>query len=196
MRTTLITAPVTEPLTLAETKEHLRVDFTDEDTLITNLITSARQRFEADTGRQLITATWRGFLDRFPSFADESIEVAKPPLLSVASILYIDSSGISQTWDSSEYDVQVFAGPRAQRGMISLTPDFCFPTIRRVPNAITINYDGGYGPNASDVPQDIKQSLFAWIGHVYRNRELYITGMTVSKVPGLGFDEWEEIEVA
>src|SRR5699024_12059672 len=38
--------PVTEPVTLQEVKDYLKIDFSDEDTLIESLITSARQKCE------------------------------------------------------------------------------------------------------------------------------------------------------
>ncbi len=194
MRTTLITGPGGEPLTLSETKDHLRVDFADDDILITNLIVSARQTFEQETGRQLITSTWRGFLDRFPRFSYETIEVAKPPLLTVASVLYVDSSGNEQTWDVVEYDVQVFVGPKAPRGMIFPKADFFYPTTRRIPNAVTVNFDAGYGPADSDVPQEVKQSLLGWVAHLYKHREAFVSGGSVNAVPGVGFDAWKEID--
>lgn len=194
MRTTLITPTTTEPLALAETKLFLRVDFSDEDTLIANLIVSARQKFEQETGRQLTTATWKGFLDSFPQYSHNAIEVAKNPLLSVASVLYVDSSGVEQTWDSAEYDIQVFAGPKAQRGMISPKSDFFYPITRRIPNAVIVNFNAGYGPAASDVPQEVKLSLLSWVAHLYKNREAFITGTIVSEMPGVGFDAWKELE--
>ncbi len=62
----LFTAPATEPVTTAEAKTHLRVDTSDDDTLIGTLITVARRRVENDSRHQLVTATWDYTLDRFP----------------------------------------------------------------------------------------------------------------------------------
>ena len=54
----LITPPAIEPVTLAEAKAHLKVDTTDDDTLITSLIAAARARAEWHTRRAFITQGW------------------------------------------------------------------------------------------------------------------------------------------
>lgn len=55
--------PIVEPVTLQEAKDYLRVDFTDEDTLITSLIISARQICEKYLGlcivRSHVTALYK-----------------------------------------------------------------------------------------------------------------------------------------
>ena len=62
----LVTPPAEEPVSLADAKLHLRVDFTDDDALITSLIAAARQAAETLTGRQIVTARWKLVLDSFP----------------------------------------------------------------------------------------------------------------------------------
>ena len=59
MRVALIQAPVVEPVSLADAKLYLRVDTSDEDTLIGTLIAAARHCVEAATARQLIDQVWR-----------------------------------------------------------------------------------------------------------------------------------------
>lgn len=192
MRLSLITSSNIEPLTLKEAKEHLRVDFDKEDVHITKLIASAREAFERDTGRQLLTATYDGFLDRFPMFDVERIEIARPPLLSVTTVNYIDTSGVSQTWADTEYTEEAYVGPFAQRGEIYPSSDETYPDERRIRNAVTIRFDAGYGPAASDIPLEIKEALLGWIGYRYNNREMVITGVNATEMPGLGFESWQD----
>ncbi len=52
----LITPAAAEPVSLAEAKLHLRVDFDEDDALIQALISAARQAAETLTQRQLVTA--------------------------------------------------------------------------------------------------------------------------------------------
>ena len=194
MRLSLVTSSNIEPVSLTEAKDHLRVDFTKEDGLIKGKIVAAGEAFERETGRQLLTATWKGFLDSFPQFDHEPIEIARPPLVSVAAVKYIDTSGVLQTWAASEYTFEAFSGPFAQRGMLFPKSDEQYPLTRRIRNAVTIDFDAGYGVTANDVPDEIKEALLTWIGHRYNNRELVIVGQTAARVPLLGFEPWQDAD--
>ena len=54
-----ITAPASEPVTLAEAKLYLRVDGTSEDSLISDLIVAARLSEETWLKLSLITHSWK-----------------------------------------------------------------------------------------------------------------------------------------
>ena len=82
MRLKLKTAPAVEPVTLEEAKLHLKVDGAEDNTLITTLITTARELAERETKRAFITQTWQMYLDQAPQI----IEIPKPPLQSIVSI--------------------------------------------------------------------------------------------------------------
>ena len=58
MTVVLTTAPAVEPISLAEAKAHLRLDASDEDALLTALITAARMFVERTLGVALITQSW------------------------------------------------------------------------------------------------------------------------------------------
>lgn len=163
MAYTQTVAPASEPVTLAEAKAHCRVDTDTENTLITALITAARETAEAETGRQLISATWTLKLDEFPE-DDGCIELRHPPLSSVTSIVYLDADGASQTLSASAYQVDT-AGTF---GRIVLAPGETWPTTEadRI-NAVTITFVAGY----TTVPETLKLAIKLMVGHWFENRE-------------------------
>ena len=168
------TAPATEPITLDEAKEHLKVYCTADDDYITALIKAARIYAETFQNRSYITQTLELRMDCFPQFI---IELMRPPSISVTSIKYIDSNGDTQTLDASKYTTDF------NSYVARITPSYneTWPTTRAVMDAVTVEYIAGYG-SASDVPETIKQAILLLITNWYVNREPVIEG-TVSKIP-------------
>jgi len=173
------TIPSNEPISTAEAKAHLRVDISDDDTLIDRLVKAARQRLEADTGQVLITQVWNMYLDCFPSSNYQPIKVLNPPLVSIDSITYVDGNGDVQTWDSSEYRVDTKSMP----ARITPASGYSWPSISNVTNAITIQFTAGYGDDGSDVLEDLRQAMLMLIGHWYENRESVVIGTITAPVP-------------
>lgn len=165
----------TEPLTTTQAKSHLRVDGSDEDALIGNLVTAARQYVEEHTGRALITQTWEYTADAFPTKAG-AIWLPRPPLIAVSQVQYVDTAGATQTWDSDEYRVDAVSVP----GRVTLADGAVWPTPNDVSNAVTVTYTAGYGA-ASDVPEPIKQALLLLIGSWYGSRENEVVGTVVGR---------------
>lgn len=158
----LITPPTLEPVTLQEAKDHLRVTTTDEDALISELITSARQQAETFLRRALLTQTWALYLDSFP----DQIELPNSPVQSVTSIKYIDVDGVEQTLSTLQYDVHTQNEP----ALIVPAYGKTWPSIRSQLNAITVEFVAGWQIQQS-VPGPIKSALLLIIGHLYENRE-------------------------
>lgn len=169
------TVPGTEPVTTAEAKAHLRVDFADDDTYIDGLIAAARATCETLSRNQFVTATFVMTLERFPENFDP-IEFPKPPLQSVDTITYIDENGDSQTWAAGERDVIT----NEAVGLVVPKPGNSYPTTQRDKRqAVTVTFDAGHGL-AADVPKAVKQAMFLLIGHWYENREEVVVG-TITK---------------
>lgn len=163
MGLTLLTAPAVEPLSLAEAKAHCRVDSTDDDTLLTALIVTARRMAEQVTGRVLVTQSWRYSLDAFPCAA---LWLPYPPLVSVQSVKYLDGDGTLQTLvTDTDYTVHT----SALLGLVVPAYGKTWPVPRIVPEAVRIEFTAGYGAAAA-VPNDIKQWLLLQIGHWYDSR--------------------------
>ena len=174
----LVTVPAAEPLSTAQAKSHLRVDASDEDTLIDDLVKSARESIEEDTGLQLITATWRLYLDQFPA-TGKLIRLPRPPLQSVSSIKYYDADGVLQTWTSTLYLVDIDAVP----ARIAEAPDEDWPDTQDRINAVEIEFVSGYGLAGSDLPEPINSALKLQLGHLFENREDVLVSSRVDVMP-------------
>lgn len=175
----LVTPPAGEPVSLAEAKQHLRVDGGDDDLLIGSLITAARQAAETKTGRQLITARWKLVLDAFPrpslmqsstgasfSLPGHAILLAKCPVQSVVSIEYMDMNGATQVMPAGDYVLDVACEPAR------ITPVFgkTWPPTLPQMGAVSVTFDAGYGA-ASAVPEGLKSWIKLRVGSLYGHRE-------------------------
>ena len=180
MALVLKTEPAIEPISTAEAKLHLRVDGTDEDSLIASLIVAARGDAETITRRALITQTWELVLDAWP--AKDWFEIPLPPLQSVTSIKYTDSDGDEHTFDASNYVVDTDSEP----GRVRLVDTADWPTVDLYPlSAIRVQFVAGYGSAGTSVPMRIRQAMYLMIGHYYENREAVInsTGANIQTLP-------------
>ena len=152
-----------EVLTLAEVKTHLRVDDTADNDLITNLITAVRTWTERVLGRIFITRSVTEYFDAFP--AGDIVPKWSP--LITATIQYVDTAGDTQDWDPDNYRSDTYNEP----ARISLAYGQSYPSTRNITNAVILTYTAGFGSEASDTPDDIKQAMLLFIGHLYEHRE-------------------------
>src|SRR5512134_4027569 len=96
MNLRVITPPTVEPVSVETAKLFLRVDGTDEDTLITSLVMGARETGEELARRAFITQTLEMIVDDWPpKFV---LALMRPPLQSVVSVKYYDRGNIEATW--------------------------------------------------------------------------------------------------
>lgn len=180
MGLTLLTAPAEEPLTLADAKAHLRVDVTDDDALITALITAAREQAEHRTGRALVTQQWQITLHGWPCHT--VIQLPKPPLASVEEVSYLDSDGARQVIPDTDYQVIT----DTLLGQVLPAYGLSWPSYRDQPGSVQVNYTAGYG-DAADVPQSIKAWMLLAIGAWYARREALAIG-SVMELPRAFWD--------
>lgn len=162
-----IVNPSSEPYTLDEVKQYLKIDEDIQDpaesSYINSLITGAREYCEDHQNRAYMTQTWEYTLDKFNS---TEIELPRPPLQSVISIKYKDYTGDEKIIQESDYivDSDSYIGkvvPAYGKSWPSFIP---YPV-----NAIRIRFICGYG-DAAAVPQKIKQAVLFLISHWYENR--------------------------
>ena len=190
----LITPPSGEPVSLAEAKLHLRVDFDDDDSLIQVLISAARQAAETLTNRQLVTARWRMVLDSFPgpslmgvpagqvfTLPGHAVLLSKSPVQSVVEIRYLDMAGAWQVMPAASYTVDSACEPARITPVFGQIWPIALPQI----GAVSVIFDAGYG-NASAVPEGIKTWIKLRLGSLYVHRE-EVASMTRGRIDPLPF---------
>lgn len=180
----VISVPASEPITLSEAKNYLKVEdsYTDDDTLITAIITSVRQYIETYLTTALITQTieekW-DYIDVRSYQLRQNFNLGVCPVQSVTSITYIDTDGDSQTWSASEYVVDT----HRQVARIGIKNGYTWPSIQDEINVLTVTYVAGYGDAGSDVPGNILQAMRYLIAAYYENRTDHLATLpTASRV--------------
>lgn len=152
--------PAAEPLLAADLHSQLRVDDTNEDTLLNDYISTAREMVELDTRRALVTHTKTLYADQFANwgrldnstgqrtnqsqglgvFYGGEIEIPCCPIPVINSIKYLDADGTLQTLDSTLYLTDLITEPPR------LFPAYgqAWPITRWQANAVQIEFVTGY----------------------------------------------------
>lgn len=174
----LLAEPAVEPVSLPEALAHLRADSAEDGTAVQLLIEAAREAVEKELGRALITQQWQLTQDCFPC-GGEPLQLRYPPLISVESVKYLDSSGVLQTMSPSDYIVDM----SADWGEIALAYGKSWPATLPQRNAVTVAFTVGYGDTPADVPSALRSALLLLVGDLYANREGSVTGTIVQNNP-------------
>jgi hypothetical protein len=187
----LTSPPIAEPLSLADAESHLRVgspgDNPVNDTYITALITAARQFCESILHRALITQQWRLSLKNWPGrdyqnwplsltseldlyYKYNYIKLPLPPLQSVQSVTFMNSSG--QVLSMQPANFQVLNGytynvdTDMEPGRIVLPYAQIWPTDILMPGApIQISFTAGFIPLLLQASPPVGQTFEYWEGY-------------------------------
>ena len=165
---TLIDPPATALYTLAEVKLHCRIDSDDEDSYLTSLINVVTDKLDAHygvIGKALITQRWQLTMRQPPSV--DYLYLPVPPVQQVSSVHYYDTDNVLQEWDNSNFRLII----NGENSMIELTETGSWPSVYDRADAFYVQYDTGYGDDASDVPAAIRHAGLLIIGELYRQRE-------------------------
>lgn len=166
----LVTVPASEPVALDDIKAHIRVDEDTDNSLISALITAAREWSENYTGRSFITQTWRLWQDNWPQPQGNDnasyVALPRPPLVSVSSVKLYDEDDNFTVWDAGNY----FVDNAREPGRLVLRSGAVWPTFERAANGIAIEYVAGYGSDVASVPETIKTAIKQLVAHWYEHR--------------------------
>ena len=159
---TLVTAPAEEPVSLAEAKAWLRLSHDADDAVVQGLVSAARLLAEREYDRQLVTATWRLTLPRFPC---REIRLPRGPLQSITSVQYRDTTGTLQTLSASYYEADAACDP----GLVQPAYGRVWPSTREMVQAVRVTFVAGYG-SPQQVPQSIRNAIKMAVAWWYERR--------------------------
>jgi len=189
----LVTAPLKEPLSLAEVKLDRGIDLADAtfNTSLELLISAARRWVEHFTHRHLIEQTWDLLLPKgFPWLEGchylqdpHEIRIPRAPLKATGGIThvkYLDSNGAQQTFAAGAAGYIV--GARSEPALIAPAFGISWPSTRDHIDVngnypVEVRFIAGYGSQATDVPEDLRKAMLLLIGHWHENREAVDPGI-------------------
>lgn len=166
MTPTLVTPPASDPVSLEEAKDHLRIFFDDDDEYIRALITSATSHLDGHRGvlgRCIMEQTWS------VKYPDWNKFLTKAPFIdtTAAVLTYLDETETEQTVDASHYIV-------FDNG-IYFRSSFVRPDLAEDrPDAITLTTTHKMNP----LPEALKLAIKVLVAHWYHNR---IPVMTIGR---------------
>lgn len=161
MAVRVLTPPATEPVSIEEVLEYLRLDVEvdgEPPATLSALIQAAREVAEDRTARALMRQTLELSLDAFPCGTDP-IHLPRPPLVEVERVTYLER-GEEVELDAGAYVVDTSSEP----GRIAPAPGHVWPVADCVPGAVRIRYVAGYGDDPAVVPQKIRTAMLMLIG--------------------------------
>jgi uncharacterized phiE125 gp8 family phage protein len=147
----LSTGAVTEPVTLAESKEYARIDGFNEDTLITSLIKMARIHCESYIGKSIVLKTVTIDSFTFPY----QFQMPYGPLTSELNI--------SKCVTIDENNVETPLQYRVNAGL--------FPKLFILGGAQSYKFKLVYSAGFTTVPDDIKLAIKMMVNTLYERRE-------------------------
>ena len=163
----LVDNPATKVVSVTDIKAQLRIDSSDEDTLLGYYIDAATDMAENYCNRHFITHQYKLYFNEqvnkasliFPNCTLEEAGSNKP-------INWVDENGAAQSSDKAYIDA--FSNP----SLAYLSSDFPGTTLKdNAANTFYFWFNTGYGTASTDVPEAIKQAIKLIVADMYYFRE-------------------------
>jgi len=170
----LVSESGSEPITLAQLKNFIRVDFTTDDDLITALITSARMLVEQFIGQALITKSLKTYFYDFEAWDTEgtyyNLVLPFSPVTAVSAVKIVGVNGVeTATTDFVSTGLEV-KNIRVNR-ILSLT------------SGTNQGYIVEYTAANAAIAEPIKQAIKMLAGEMYENRQDSAVDVSISSLP-------------
>ena len=191
MRThySVVTAAQSEPLSLEQATEHVRIDSNDDLVYLNSLVSVAREYVDSVTGKvsvkttfKVVAPSWHALINGsddalvIPQRNIYSIPLFRAPLVSVSSVKYYPPSTETLTTVSAgDYRVITLT----DIGMVQFkeTP----PEHEDRPDAVQIEFIAGYSAPCN-VPPVLAHAQKMLVAHLYENR-MPAAFTSISEIP-------------
>jgi uncharacterized phiE125 gp8 family phage protein len=143
-------------------------DNTADDTLLTQLIATARERYEAYTQRVPLHGTYDAVLDDFP--AGCPLSLSRVPLVSITSVTGYTDTDVTDTGGTAMSSTGYYVDTASQPGRLVPLGGATYPTATRVANAAIVRFVAGYSSDSTGVPDDVLTDLYTMVARAYEHR--------------------------
>jgi uncharacterized phiE125 gp8 family phage protein len=172
----LVDNPATKVVSVDDIKAQLRIDSSDEDTLLGYYIDAATDMAENYCNRHFITHQYKLYFNEqvnkasliFPNCTLVDVEAVVGPPAEAAKrpVNWTDANGAAQESDKAYIDA--FSNP----SLVYLSSDFPGTTLKdNSANTFYFWFNTGYGSASADVPEAIKQAIKLIVADMYYFRE-------------------------
>lgn len=159
----VVTAAPDPLLTLAEAKDHLEIDHTDKDALITSLVAAASQMidgYDGMTGKAINTQTIKVSYRNAPG---DHIDLQVFPVRALQAVSYFDETNTQQTINVNQFTLV----SNEDYAWLEPIDGFTYPTLFDRADAISFTLQCGF----AETPEPIKHAARLMVAHWFENRE-------------------------
>lgn len=151
----------TEAITLDEARAYLRVDHTDDNAYITDLIKIARMQVVKDTNTAVVDLDVTEYFEKWPDYGVFELRYSGK-LANTKHVKYYNSSNVLTTLveDTDYRGINYMGMPK-----IEMINTF---TLKDRMDAIEIKYS--VEPEDADETRTLKMAMYLLLGHFYDNR--------------------------
>lgn len=163
--------PKVEPVTVQDFKKWAKIDLSEDDDMLDRILKASRIELEAYINQSLITQTVIAYWNTYA----QEVPLPRGPVKSITTVERI-YNGVSTTLTPTEYETRGLDFKR-------IVPDVIYASGGRWKYALKVTYQAGYGDTGESVPEDIKEAILKTALSLYDNRENFVVGTIVAKLP-------------
>lgn len=166
MKVIRLTNPTTEPITLVEAQDHLRLIDGEDSDYVNAVISAAREYVETYCSRPFAAASFAVIYSGDLPIGDQAVSVPVADVTAVSAVEYRDENGAEQTWAAENY--------RHDADRQTLTP------LDSWPSGTDLRIEVAAG---ATLPASIKSAMLLIMADLYELRTANVVGATVVENP-------------